>query len=195
VCVQEALRLVVQVLYLFAPLLVASALAGVVMRFDLAPWLKRPIDAGRTWRGKRIFGDGKTWRGVAVALVGCIATVLVQKHVVGERAGFAAVIDYGRVNAFLFGAAMAVGAVLGELPNSFVKRQLGIGQGRTTRGPLSVVFYVLDQVDLLIFTLPLLAFWFRPSATFVLASFLVTFALHPTVSLIGRLIGARKTAR
>ncbi|MFB6219607.1 MAG: CDP-archaeol synthase, partial [Halobacteriaceae archaeon] len=25
----------------------------------------RPIDGGRTWRGRRLLGDGKTWRGTA----------------------------------------------------------------------------------------------------------------------------------
>jgi hypothetical protein len=52
--------------YLFAPLLVSAALVALVIYFDVWPRLYRPIDAGRCFRGKRLFGDHKTWRGVVV---------------------------------------------------------------------------------------------------------------------------------
>ena len=42
--------LVAQALYLFAPLLFAAAVAAVVQRFDLLQALRRPIDAGKSWR-------------------------------------------------------------------------------------------------------------------------------------------------
>ena len=99
------------------------------------------------------------------------------------------------MNPLVFGVLMAVGAMAGELPNSFVKRQLGIAPGKTTSGPLSALFYVWDQVDLLIGAWPLIAWWVRPSASFVAASFVVALVIHPTVSLIGYGLGARKTAR
>src|SRR5688572_25230997 len=35
--------------------------SAVVIRFDLARALKRRIDAGATYRGRRLFGDSKTW--------------------------------------------------------------------------------------------------------------------------------------
>lgn len=192
---REFLLPVVQALYLFAPLVVSSALSGIVMRFDLLHALKRPVDGGATFRGARVFGDGKTWRGVVVAVVGCVAAVAIQKRVVGERVGDAAVVDYAQVNEFLIGAAMGLGATLGELPNSFVKRRLGIAAGKQTRGPLAAVFYVWDQVDLLTTTWPLLAFWVRPSLPLVAGSVVVAMSVHPAVSWVGWAIGARKSAR
>ena len=191
----EAALALVRTLYLFAPLLVSAALSGVVMRLDWLRVLKRPIDGGATWRGRRVFGDGKTWRGVIIAVVGSIAAVAIQKHVVGEHVGSIAVVDYARVNVIALGAAMGGGAMLGELPNSFVKRRLGIARGATATGPTSVFFYVWDQVDLLTTTWPLLLPWVRPSALVVVASFLVAMAMHPFIALVGYLVGARRTAR
>jgi len=75
-----------QVLYLFAPLLVSAVLAAFVHRYELFRVLAKPIDAGAVLRGQRALNDGKTWRGDFVAVVGSIATVLLQKHVIGTIA-------------------------------------------------------------------------------------------------------------
>jgi CDP-2,3-bis-(O-geranylgeranyl)-sn-glycerol synthase len=188
--------IVLQALYLLAPLLlIAAPLSAIVIRFNLAPRLRRPIDRGAYFRGKRLFGDSKTWRGVAVAIVGCIIGVALQKHALLNWAAPLALIDYARVDVVSLGAAMGAGAMLGELPNSFVKRQLGIAPGATTRGPLAILFYVWDQIDLLTTTWPLLLFWLRPRLSVVVVSFALAIVVHPLVALIGFLVGARKSAR
>jgi hypothetical protein len=191
----EIARAAAQALFLFFPLLVASALAGVVQRFDLLPRLKRPIDACLTFHGRRLFGDSKTWRGVVVAIVGCTATVATQKHASPGIPENLAIMDYGRVNELAFGIAMGAGAMLGELPNSFVKRRLGIAPGATARGPAAAIFYVWDQVDLLTTAWPAVCFWVHPRIIVVLMSFVVALALHPLVSVVGFLIGARRSVR
>lgn len=180
--------------YLFAPLLIASALSGVVLRFDLWQPLRRPIDRGLAWRGQRVLGDSKTWRGVVVAMVGCMAGVAVQA-LAGDRVGSVAIVDYHDVRAVPFAIAMGLGATLGELPNSFAKRRLGIAPGTTTSGGLAIVFYVWDQVDLLTGAWPLIAIWVPLELEVILASFALVLVLHPTVSLIGFLVGARTSAR
>ena len=58
--------LAAQAVYLFAPLLASAALAGLVLRNDWLKALHRPIDGGRSWRGRRVLGAGKTWRGAAI---------------------------------------------------------------------------------------------------------------------------------
>jgi CDP-2,3-bis-(O-geranylgeranyl)-sn-glycerol synthase len=186
--------LAARVVYLFSPLLAAAALAGIVQHYDLWTALKRPIDGGATFRGRRVFGDNKTWRGVACALVGCIATVTIQRYLIGDLASTLAVVDYGRANPIAFGATMGGGAMLGELPNSFVKRRLGIAPGAGARGILRPVFYLWDQVDFLTTTWPLLLFWARPSWQLVLASFVLAPAVHQSVTIVGFLIGARRRA-
>ncbi len=172
--------------YLFAPMIVASGLSAIVLRFDLWRALRVPIDAGRSWHGRRIFGDSKTWRGVVVAIAGCALGIAVEKYLIGS---------YPDVPFVPFALAMGGGAALGELPNSFVKRRLAIAPGKTTRGPLAPVFYLWDQVDLLIGAWPFVAIWVRPEPAVVIASLVLAAIVHPTISLIGYLIGARKTAR
>lgn len=183
-------------LYLFAPLLVSAALSGVVLRFNWFPTLRRPIDFGATFRGRRLFGDSKTWRGVIVAIVGCVASVALQQQVLSDvvPASLEAV-DYRSTSPFCFGTAMGVGAMAGELPNSFTKRQFGIPPGQSTRGWPALAFYVWDQVDLLTGAWPLVLFWVRPSASVVAASFVVAMLVHPVVAAIGFAMGARTTAR
>jgi hypothetical protein len=193
--VTRALHLVLQVLYLYAPLLLSAAMSGVVMRQDWLSFARRPLDAGCTLRGKRIFGDSKTWRGVIVAVAGCIAGAAMQKYVVGESAQSVARVDYTHLDVVPFGLVMGATAMLGELPNSFVKRRLGIAPGKTTQGWLAAIFYVWDQVDLLMFSLPALSCWARIDLELVAAAMAVTLVLHPITSLVGYLMGARRTAR
>lgn len=190
----------VQAAVLFAPLLFAGVLAAVVIKWDLLAWSRRPIDGGLAVRGKRLFGDNKTWRGLLVAVVGSAVFAVLQ-----ARCPLAALdvrtltdwtlTDWDGVPAALFGALMGLGAVLGELPNSFTKRQLGIGPGKSTKGPLSILFYVLDQVDLLFGAWLLIGWWVRPSALLVAGSFVLALAVHPMVSLVGWLLGVRPKAR
>lgn len=182
-------------LWLFLPLLFAAGMGGIVLRLDLLRRTRRPIDGGATFRSRRVFGDNKTWRGVLVAVVCGAAFAALQEHVVGDAVGGLLVVDWAAVPSPLFGALMGLGATLGELPNSFVKRRLGIGPGKTTTGPWSIVFYAWDQVDLLLGAWPLIAAWVRPSAQLVAASFVVAMLGHPAVSLVGWLIGARRSAR
>jgi CDP-archaeol synthase len=193
--VRDVLFPLAQALYLFAPLVLAGAISGAVLRFELFPGLRRPIDGGATFRGRRIFGDSKTWRGVAVAVVGCVAAAAIQTYLVAGVARPVAIVELRGADVVPFGVAMGAGAMLGELPNSFVKRQIGIAPGKTTSGPLAALFYVWDQVDLLTAAWPLISFWVRPTPRIVAASFVVALVIHPTVSLAGYLLHARKTAR
>ena len=185
-----------QALYLFSPLLVSVAMSAVVQRYDLYASWKEPIDGGRKFRGKRIFGDSKTWRGVAVAVIGSIATVFLQKHVLFDVAQTLAVVDYAQVSVLMLGTAIGASAMAGELPNSFVKRRLGIAPGSTARRPVRrVAFWVWDQVDLLTLSWPALLPWVHPTLGLVTASFVLALVVHPLVAEVGFLIGARQTAR
>ncbi|MGZ3420316.1 MAG: CDP-archaeol synthase [Polyangiales bacterium] len=183
---------VLQALYLFAPLLVSAAVSALVLRFDWLRFLAKPIDGGASWKGKRVLGDGKTWRGVAVAVGTSIAVVALQRRIVAPGLE---VIDYRAESPVLVGGALGLGAMLGELPNSFVKRRIGIPRGKTARGPLAIVFWLWDQLDLLTTTWPLLAFFFHPTVAIVVASVAIALVLHPAIAWIGYLLGARSSPR
>jgi CDP-2,3-bis-(O-geranylgeranyl)-sn-glycerol synthase len=185
----------VQALYLFAPLIVSAALAGIVLRYDWLPGLNRPLDGRATFRGQRVFGDGKTWRGALIAIGGSSLSVALQRALQESLPRAIQVVDYSAIPPIAFGASLGLGAILGELPNSLVKRQLRIPRGETTHGFLGVVFYVWDQVDTLIGAWPLLGLWFTPSVPLVIMSFALTLGLHPLIAWLGYLAGARRSAR
>lgn len=185
--------LTAQASYLLAPLLVAAAVSGVVLRFDLVPALRRPLDGGATWRGRPIFGANKTWRGLACCVTGGVLAVAIQKYAIGDRAGELAVIDYTQANPVLLGGGIGVAATVGELPNSFLKRRLGVAPGGRARGGFGPVFYLFDQVDLLLVVWPVLLWWCRPGWPLVATSVALVVAAHQAVSLIGFAIGARSS--
>jgi hypothetical protein len=132
---------------------------------------------------------------VVVAVVGCIAGAALQKLATGAAVRALSLFDYASLDVVRFGLAMGGGAMLGELPNSFVKRQIGIPPGKTTRGPRAALFYVWDQVDFLTACWPLLSFWLQPTPLLVATSAVIALTVHPTLSLIGYLVGARRSAR
>lgn len=181
-------------LWLLSPILLAAAVHGLVLRFDWFTSLKQPMDFGLTLGGTRLFGDNKTWRAFLVAVVVCAVAVPVQRFVAADLPS-RLIADHGAVPAPLLGALIGAGAILGELPNSFMKRRAGVAPGSTARGPLAVLFYLVDQVDLAIITWPLIWPFVDGDWRMVVASFVLAGTLHPLVSLIGYAVGARKSAR
>jgi hypothetical protein len=101
-------------------------------------------------------------------------------------------LDY-RNYGYVIGILLGLGMTLGELPNSFVKRQLEIPPGKRKKGLLGVAFFLFDQVDLTIGIWVFLYLLIRPSLLLVLWSFLLTIVLHVTISSVGYLLGMRKT--
>jgi CDP-2,3-bis-(O-geranylgeranyl)-sn-glycerol synthase len=117
----------------------------------------RPLDFGRKFRGKRIFGDSKSRRG-AVAGIAC-------GIIVGA-------IEYPFFPYMLYiSIALSLGAIFGDLLGSFIKRQLGMKPGRGVPILDQYGFFVLA----LLFALPL---GHLPSAYSLLFLVLLTGPLH-----------------
>jgi len=116
----------------------------------LSKRLSIPLDGGATFRGRRIFGDNKTVRGFAVMIpaaaiaFGVLFTVI-NNITPSAVAGLWPLTLRGYI---ALGAWAGLGFMLGELPNSFVKRQLDIAPGRPPRGRVAaVVSFIVDRLD------------------------------------------------
>jgi CDP-2,3-bis-(O-geranylgeranyl)-sn-glycerol synthase len=131
----------------------AFMLAGVAQVAWLAsPWsrsLALPIDGGRTFRGKRVFGENKTLRGFVIMVPAAALTFPLVAYSLSFGAPGAAGLWPLTLSGYAaLGAWAGLGFMLGELPNSFIKRQLGIPPGeastnrRTWRGQL-----IADRLD------------------------------------------------
>ena len=154
-----------------------------------------PIDLGRKCRdGRRVFGAGKTWYGL---LGGTLA---------GVAFGFGQILGssiqypvhhwgYGPVpNAYLIAILVPLGALLGDLLGSYVKRRRGLGRGE------KIAF--LDIYDLIIGVFILLLIfefsWFydtfldglRVSALIFIL--ILTPLLHRFTNIIGYKLGKKK---
>jgi CDP-2,3-bis-(O-geranylgeranyl)-sn-glycerol synthase len=146
-----------------------------------------PIDGGRTLGGRRLLGDGKTWRGTAVGmLVGALLALAlnVAQGSVADASGFALpVLPPAAV------LALPLGAMLGDIAASFLKRRTGRQRG--------AAFPVLDQLDFvagaLLFTLVVAPDWLLSVVTLpVLAVVLVlTPLLHVATNVGAYVLGLK----
>ena len=149
-----------------------------------------PIDEGATWRdGRRLFGDGKTVRGFILGVLSGIAVggveIWVQTLAGRGPGGFPFPLQTG-----LTVTALALGALLGDLAKSFVKRRIGKKQGDP--------WPVADQYDLvagaLLLTLLLTPSWILGNITLpVLVWILVlTPVLHRATNIAGHRLGVKR---
>lgn len=174
---------------MFVPVLGAVALHAPVLSWDLLRGLKRPLDGGASFRGRRIFGDNKTWRGALVMLCGPVLAALALWQWGAYRDWLPD--DVRAAGPLLAGALVGLGVVAGELPNSFFKRQLGIAPGSRRRTPAGIALIVYDQADFVpAIALFLLPVWAMPLDVLAVG-FVAVAAVHLVVNVIGYAIGAR----
>jgi CDP-2,3-bis-(O-geranylgeranyl)-sn-glycerol synthase len=179
-------------LWLAAPLMLAAALHVVVLRFRFLEALKRPLDLGATVRGHRLFGDHKTWRGAVVMTGGAALGMALQQ---AHRVPALELFDYGAVDAWLVGALLGLGFVVAELPNSFLKRQLGVPPGQQATGAAAYwCLTALDQVDSVLGGLLALAFVWRPPWPVVAAALVLGSLAHVGFNLVFVAVGLKRRA-
>src|SRR4051812_37916696 len=86
--------------YLFSPLLIGLTAHGFAIKFGWFSALVKPIDNGKTFRGKRIFGANKTFRGIAMTALGTAFGFAVQAVILHRAEIFRKLelLDYSAVN-------------------------------------------------------------------------------------------------
>lgn len=153
----------------------------------------KPMDFGKSWKGKRILGDGKTWRGF---FGGAMTGVIIGLMQIGIADALGAHDVWG------FGAwpwslcallSLSFGSMLGDSAGSLLKRRLSIGRGG--KAP------ILDQYNFVLGAVALvLVFrtdWFldhfvRGNGIYGLVLFLVVVpVLHRGVNIIGYKMGKK----
>lgn len=123
-------------LYLQVPVVIGGVLHMVVVSRNQLPALAKPI-----WTSA--FGANKTWRGFVVVPVLTALGALVLwplDRLLAEASPF-----YG-LPLWQCGAVAGLGYMLAELPNSWVKRRLGIGAGELPEQG-RVIAVAMDQLD------------------------------------------------
>jgi len=191
------IRRLVGTAYLLAPLLAGGVFHAVCMKYDWFPTLKRPVDCGYTIRGRRLFGANKTFRGPLAVGVGTALALGLQAALFHRFSSVTSIelFDYGTVNGWLLGFLVGVGGMAAELPNSFLKRQLGVGPGQTRHGLLGAVLYVFDQIDILVGAWLVFALVLDIQFMWVLYSVLIVVVAHQLLTSATYALGMRQSPR
>jgi CDP-diacylglycerol--serine O-phosphatidyltransferase len=127
----------VRVFLLSVPLIVGGILHMIAVKADILSYLKKPIHQG--W-----FGQNKTWRGFVIM-------PLATWPGVGIAQGLEGIFDLNTPlltsqPSWLLALLLGLGYCLAELPNSLMKRRMGIKEGQTS-DKYKWMFVVFDQAD------------------------------------------------
>lgn len=147
-----------------------------------------PIDAGRMFRGKRIFGEHKTWRGMITGIIVGTLVLALQQYLFAEFSwvrSFAGEVDYSTLPTLLMGPLFAIGALGGDAIESFFKRQRGIAPGNG--------WFPFDQTDFIIggaiATMPFVTLGIWQYAWLLI----LWLGVHVISTVIGYFLGFKKT--
>jgi hypothetical protein len=177
-------------LLVFVPVLGAPLLHAPVLRWNLFRSLAIPLDGGISVRGRRLFGANKTLRGAIVMWCGVTAATLALSLWGGWWSELPA--DARSAGPFVLGALLGLGTVVGELPNSFLKRQLGIAPGERGGSAAGLALSLWDQADFVpVIALVLLPLWAMPLPTLA-AAFAIVTVVHLGLNVAGYALGARE---
>jgi len=132
-------------------LLGAFVLAGMAQTAWFAMPLSRrfsqPLDGGARFRGRRVFGEHKTLRGFVIMVPAAAASFAALAAAIGDPAG-AGLWPLTPTGYAGLGACAGFGFMAGELPNSFLKRQLGIAPGAAPHlGLAAAAQFAIDRID------------------------------------------------
>jgi hypothetical protein len=168
-----------------------------VIKLRLLSALARiPLDGGLFVRGRRLFGDNKTLRGAVVMPLAtalsswATTTTLLTLSPTTTQLHLALPLQAPA----LWGAIVGVGYIVGELPNSFLKRQLDIGPGEAApAGPWRVVMWLVDQLDFLLGIAVVTALCGQPIPwTLLVMLGAIASVVHPAVAGLMVLLGLKR---
>ncbi len=178
--------------------IIAGLVNSIFCKSNVLKFIKKPIDNNIVLKdGKRLFGDNKTWKGligyiifniIFAVLFGLIWEVTKLEHLNYFYINHNNTVLYN----ILIGALLGLFYALFELPNSFIKRRLGIEEGKTTNGLLKVFFIFLDQADS-VFGMALVVWMFYPIGICIYLLFVLIGAItHIVLNILLYFLHVRK---
>jgi CDP-diglyceride synthetase len=181
-----------ELLWLAVPVIAAGLVHLAVLKLDLLPGLRRlPLDAGATFRGRRLFGANKTWRGAVVTIATMALAAWAMAALNACCWHVPVLVPFAETHPLAWGLLLGTGYIVGELPNSFAKRQLGIAPGSAGAGMSGRVFWIVDQLDSLAGMLLFVAPFWRPTPVLLVVIVGIMLIAHPVGAWIMMLFGLK----
>ncbi len=146
-----------------------------------------PVDMGAKFNKKPLFGKNKTWRGLLCAVLAGALVGVFQMYIARIFAvDFTKFInfDYQSYLTIFLGSVLGLGAILGDLVESFFKRQFGIKSGKS--------WFPFDQLDYIVGACLLSSPLVILSVKLYVMIIIVWFLMHIIFSYLGYLVRLKK---
>jgi len=171
----------IDILLFFLPGGVANATPIIAAQISFLKPFNQAIDNGKTFRGIRIFGANKTWRGLTSGIIAGAASAVLLSGLITNQTDWPITQEaYIENSAFLIGGLLSLGVLLGDIIESFFKRQRKIKPGSA--------WFPFDQTDYIIGGLLFVAPFVRLEIIEYVVVAGVWFFMHLFFSLAGYLI-------
>lgn len=155
-------------IYLFIiPGIIGNVAHMIVVKKNWFSFLAIPVSTA-------VFGQNKTLRGFVFLPLAIGASCLILSWIAGPFSSTP-------FNDFLIGMGLGLAYMLAELPNSFLKRKLGIAPGESA-GKFSFFQLVVDKTDSLLGACIFYFFAMKTGFGVILTLFVVSFLLHISIS-------------
>ncbi len=168
------ISLILQTFWLLLPAGVANMSPVLFKKIN---FLNYPVDLGMKFRKKPLFGKNKTYRGFFFGTLMSILTVYIESLFHLDN-----IIGYN--NIILLGLLLGFGALLGDVIESFFKRQLDIKPGKS--------LIPFDQIDWVLGSIILTGFVYFIPLNVIITSIILFGILHPLINLLGFLMKIKK---
>ena len=180
---------VASLFYLMLPVVAAGVCNMIYVKLPVHPALRAPMDGGFVLRdGQRLFGDNKTWKGFLgmIAFSSLWFSLQAALFTASPWARSLSLVPFQSLPwpflPPLCGGLWGLGYALFELPNSFMKRRLGIKPGTNLTGPRGFIFSVIDQADSVIGCFAALYAFYRYDLRTGLLLLVIGVAVHYAVN-------------
>ncbi len=152
----------------------------------LFPNLDFPMDFGKTWNGKRIFGPHKTMRGLIMGtlLSGLVFFLQKQSFIESEFIRQVSLWDYQNIPWF-YGFFVGFGALMADALKSTFKRQCGIDSGKS--------WFPWDQIDWIFGTIFVSVFFFKITWVQIVVFILMGIISHLLFKVFGYVLKINQT--
>lgn len=170
-------------LWFFLPAGLANAAPIIAAHLPGLSRLNAPIDGGKSYAGKRIFGAHKTWRGLLSGIIVAISVVYVQQLAYQSSAiELMSVTSLGYLvySPILLGFLFGFGALMGDAIESCIKRQRGIDSGES--------WFPFDQIDYIVGGCLAVAIIVRLHPIEYALVLIIWFGMHMVFSYVGFLL-------
>ncbi len=165
--------IILKAAYFFLPAYIANMTPVLLKKVNLA---NKPIN-------KKLFGQNKTWRGLLGGTLAGVIIFLIQKILHQHGFKLLSLIEY-RDFSLILGLFLGLGAILGDLVESYYKRKRGIKPGKP--------WLFWDQLDFVIGAFVLASFVYIPPIEIVIVLFILSPILHIATNYLGYLLKINK---